>query len=155
MINIKPYWYLIWFLLLPAYAEAASQGVEKFEHYEVHYSIFNSSLLSPKIATHYGLTRGDDKALVNIVVLPNQATSTQSSALGIAVILSGSYRNLMQQGWPLNFQTITEGDAIYYLAEFDFDHREQLNFEVHVKSVTDQYANSLKFSHQLYQDSRQ
>ena len=74
----------------------------------IHFSTFNSSFLTPEVASAYGFVRGPDKALVNIAVTKAQ---TDSDHYGLPIDVSGSFRNLMQQQTLLEFVPIQEQNA--------------------------------------------
>lgn len=109
-------------LALPAVAERKHSVGE----YDVHYIAFNSGFLQPEIAAATGLVRSKTQGVMNISVL--------KSGKPAAAQVSGTMRNLLGQSYPLNFKQIKEGDeAIYYLAQFPFDSRETLRFNVNVQ----------------------
>lgn len=98
--------------------------------YIVHYSAFNASMLTPEVARHYGLVRSRQRAILNLSVQRRQPdgrhTPVMAQMEGRVSALGGSER-------PLDFQLVTEGPAIYYLAEFLIGNGEQLHFDVTVK----------------------
>lgn len=143
--------------LMATNALAKAQGHEQFEGYSVHFSVFNSSLLNPDIAEQYGFTRGERWGLVNIVIIPDRPADDDGSEFrfGKKVLIDGTFSNMLQQEWPLNFKEIREADAIYYIAPFKFDHRELLHFVVLIKAPEDRYSNTVKFSHSLFHNQPQ
>lgn len=109
-------------LALPAMAERKHSVGE----YDVHYIAFNSSFLQPDIAGAAGLVRSKTQGVVNVSVL--------KSGKPVAAQVSGSVKNLLGQDYPLTFKQLKEGDeAIYYLAQFPFESREVLRFNLNVK----------------------
>ena len=82
--------------------------------YEIFYSAFNTSFISPEVASAAGITRGKNKGLVNISAvryegnerIPVDLVSIEGFAWDLI------YRNL------LDFKPIIEPGAIYYLAPF-------------------------------------
>ncbi len=117
--------------------------------YIVHHSIFNSSFLTPEVASVYGLTRGRDRAIANVALT---RVENGVHSLGLPTRVSGEVRNLMQQSMPLEFIEIIEGDAAYYLAPFRFSDRETLHFhlQVRIPGLTD--AQDIKLTRTLYRD---
>ena len=109
-------------LALPAVAERKHSVGE----HDVHYSAFNSSLLQPDIAAAAGLVRSKSQGVVNVSVL--------KAGKPVAAQVSGSVKNLLGQDYPLTFKQLKEGDeAIYYLAQFPFESREVLRFNLNVR----------------------
>jgi hypothetical protein len=107
---------------LPALAERKHSVGE----YEVHYIAFNSGFLQPDIAAAAGLVRSKTQGVVNVSVL--------KTGKPVAAQVSGSVKNLLGQDYPLTFKQLKEGDeAIYYLAQFPFESRETLRFNLNVE----------------------
>ncbi|NVD05597.1 DUF4426 domain-containing protein [Vibrio sp. JPW-9-11-11] len=112
---------------------------------EVHYSAFNSTFLTAKVARSYQLKRNGYSAIINISVLDN----SQAGKPATTATLSGSARNLIGQTRELQFRQVKEGDAIYYLAEFPISDQEQLTFNLDVNAGI-KGAGTLKFSQKFY-----
>ena len=109
-------------LALPAVAERKHSVGE----HDVHYSAFNSSFLQPDIAAAAGLVRSKSQGVVNVSVL--------KAGKPVAAQVSGSVKNLLGQDYPLTFKQLMECDeAIYYLAQFPFESREVLRFNLNVR----------------------
>ncbi|AHL77206.1 homoserine acetyltransferase [Stutzerimonas stutzeri] len=109
-------------LALPAMAERKHSVGE----HDVHYIAFNSSFLQPDIAAAAGLVRSKTQGVVNVSVL--------KSGKPVAAQVGGSVKNLLGQDYPLTFKQLKEGDeAIYYLAQFPFESREVLRFNLNVQ----------------------
>ena len=109
-------------LALPALAERKHSVGE----HDVHYSAFNSSFLQPDIAAAAGLVRSKTQGVVNVSVL--------KAGKPVAAQVSGSVKNLLGQDYPLTFKQLKEGDeAIYYLAQFPFESREVLRFNLNLR----------------------
>lgn len=107
---------------LPALAER-KQSVGDID---VHYIAFNSGFLQPDIAAAAGLVRSKALGVVNVSVL--------KSGKPVAAQVSGAVKNLLGQDYPLTFKQLKEGDeAIYYLAQFPFESRETLRFNLNVQ----------------------
>jgi hypothetical protein len=122
---------------------------EKFGDYTIHYNVFNSSIIAPKVAEAYKLVRGRDKALVNI-----SFTKTENgiTTLGLPAVVLGTSTNLMQQAQKLKFIEIKEGDATYYLAPVAFENEELLHFSIQVQNTPDATPMEVKFDRTLYRD---
>jgi len=127
----------------------AEQFVED-DQYVVHYSAFNSSMLTPEVAKTYDLMRSRQRAIMNVSVqkkMPGGAApkSVMAQLVGYTGALGGSER-------PLDFKVVTEGDAIYYLAEFLIGNGEKLNFDIKVKPTPDHAPIAVNFSQEFFQD---
>lgn len=136
------------FLALSALPVQAEQFVEN-DQYQVYYSAFNSSMLTPEIAKAHDLMRSRQRAVMNISVLKKMPDGSKKSVMtqvsGFATALGGSER-------PLDFKMVTEGDAIYYLAEFLVGNGEKLNFDIKVKPTPESPEIKVTFSQEFFQD---
>lgn len=113
--------------------------------FEIHYNVFPSTFLTPKIATLYGFQRSQYSSLLNISVIDKR----HSSITGVPVIIEGSAKNLLGQPTSLVFQKIDEGDAIYYIAPIPHRNEETLTFDIHIK-YQNQLNTKLNFKKSLY-----
>jgi hypothetical protein len=125
---------------------ADDRPFREFGDYRVHYSAFNSAFLDPKIAAAYDIVRGGDRGLINIAVVPIGAVG------GRAAQVSGHVANIFAQRQELKFFEVREGDAVYYLAPFRFEHEDALTFSVTVKPAPDLPSYSLSFQRTFYRD---
>ncbi|WP_440054062.1 DUF4426 domain-containing protein [Pseudoalteromonas sp. T1lg65] len=113
--------------------------------WEVHYIAFPSTFIQPTIAKAYGLTRSGSKAIVNISVL---ADTPAKPALKAQV--TGTARNLLGKTVELEFKEVVEGDAVYYLAQLDFDNEDIFRFEIDITEK--QQTRKLVFQQKFYED---
>lgn len=121
---------------------AAAEQFQRFGDWQVHYIAFNTALLSPRIAERYGLVRGRSKGLVNI-----SAIGPQGKARRVSV--RGSFVNLLGQRTTLGFREVDDGQAVYYLAAFDYEDAETLRFEIDLELPGHGPA-QLRFQQPLY-----
>ncbi len=115
--------------------------------YELFYSLVPSTFLSDSIASAYGITRANNRMLVNVSLreqLAEGGTREQQARV------SGSYSDLIQKK-PLEFREVREQGAIYYLAEFRHGNRETLRFDIAV-TTPDGVSKSVTFTRTLYVD---
>lgn len=127
--------------------EAAEEFSRKaFEGYQVHYSAFNSSFISPAIASTYNIVRGKDRGLVNIAVVPEGVQGGRTAQV------AGHVTNIFAQQQQLEFYEVREGDVVYYLAPFKFDNEDSLTFAIRVQPQPDKPAQELKFQRKFYRD---
>ena len=66
--------------------------------------------------------------------------------------VTGETINLLSQRAPLEFATIREGDAIYYIAPIRYTDRDVLRFDLTV-SVPDRAPMKLEFQQTMYVES--
>lgn len=129
-------------LLLSGLA-AAEQKLE-FDGYELHYVVIPTRFLTAEVASRYQVVRGKGRALVNLSLLKD--------GKGVAAeVLTGSVKNLMSQQQALQFEKITEGDAIYYIAQLKHSDRDTLTFEVQL-TAPGVAPRTLSFRQKLYRD---
>jgi len=122
---------------------AAAERKQSFGELDVHYSAFNSGFLQPDIAAAAGLTRSKSQGVVNVAVLKTGQPTTAN--------VSGQVKNLLGQVHALTFKQVSEGKAIYYLAQFPFGQREMLKFTLNVQAG-DAAAQSFSFDQEFFPD---
>ncbi|MBD1559810.1 DUF4426 domain-containing protein [Vibrio sp. S9_S30] len=115
-------------LTLCLIAPVTAGQFKTIKNIEVHYSAFNTTFLTPKIARQYNLSRNGYSALLNISVLDDSKIGKPA----ITAQITGYAKNLLGQMRELTFREVKEGSAIYYLAEFPITHEETLTFTVEV-----------------------
>jgi len=120
-----------------------------FGQYTVHYIAVNSTFLTPEIAAQYKIVRSSRRAFLNIAVLRNNA---DGSTTPVAATVEGGKRNLMQQQGNIDFAEVREGEAIYYIGQFDFSNAEIVRFAVDVTPAGESKAQAIEWSTQLYAD---
>lgn len=132
--------------LIPTLA-SAEQKVD-FGDYQVHYNAFASSFLKPDIARQYELQRSRALGVVNISVLHK----TPAGMVPVAAQVEGGMLNNVRQRFLLPFHRVTEGKAIYSLAQFQYSDGEMLIFEISVLPEGQQQALPIRFSQQLFSE---
>ncbi|MBB3048769.1 hypothetical protein FHR99_003043 [Litorivivens lipolytica] len=125
---------------------AQAEQKQRFGNYDVHYSIVNTTFLKPDVAKAYGITRGDDRFILNISVRELQA---DGSDVARKSEVSGTVFNLIHRK-SLDFQEIDERDAIYYIAQFTADNKEMLDFTLSIKPDSSARSYKLQFNKKLY-----
>ena len=136
---------LLLILGLGASLNAQAQQSERFGPYELHYSVVNTTFLTPEIAAQYGIVRGEKRAILNLAVREHINSGTESKAIQ----LKGRTWDLIQNQ-DFTFQEVREGPAIYYIAPFKFINREWRFFEVYFRPEGADETYTFKFKHQLY-----
>lgn len=145
-ISLTPFAFLLLMACHTARADEQTFG-DSFRNYTVHYIAVNSTFLTPEIAEQYAIARAERRAFLNISVLRNEANG---STTPVTAVLTGGKSNLMQQSSEIAFTEIREGDAIYYIGQFDFSNAELLRFTVEVQPEALGPAHEIKWETQLY-----
>ena len=131
------------FLSINTVIASDSASVKRFGDYVIHYSPFNSTFVTPRIAKSYALTRDKRTGLVNIAV--------HYKGKPVKAQVKGEAANLLQQKEPLTFRLIEEGEAVYYLAPFRFINEELLQFTVTVTPEQGGGPMTVRFSRAFYE----
>lgn len=126
-------------LALPALAERKVS----FGDLDVHYSVFNSSFLQPDVASATGIVRSKTQGVLNVAVL--------KAGKGGTAKVSGTVTDLLGKATALSFKEVTDGGAVYYLAQFPLEQQEVLRFALQVQ-VGDGAANSFDFTQEVFPD---
>lgn len=133
------------FNLEVAYANNDEQ-VESFNDYDVHYSVFNTSFLTPEVAKAYGITRSKELALVNIAVRKRKSADTTTA---VSAMVKGNVRDLIRKT-PLEFKEVREHDAVYYLSSTKIDNKQTVYFTISVQPDPNISPYTFEFSKKLY-----
>ena len=122
-INVMAFLLLVAATALPA----AAQQSQEFGDYEVHYNTLNTNMLSPEIASVYGIQRAGTQAMLNITVLQKaEREPVEARVTATATNLTGQRRDI-------ELRQISDQGAIYYIGQFRIHNEETLNFNVQVK----------------------
>jgi len=122
-----------------------AEQMQAFGDWEVHYSLFPTEFLNPQIASQYQVTRGRDRALLNISVLDVNDNPVRAE-------VAGTMTNLLSQQQSLAFREILEGVAVYYLAPVRHTDREVLRFRITIRPPGDG-EKVLTFQQTMYWDN--
>lgn len=122
-----------------------AEQMQAFGDWKVHYSLFQTEFLNPQIASQYQVTRGRDRALLNISVLDVNDNPVRAE-------VAGTMTNLLSQQQSLAFREILEGVAVYYLAPVRHTDRELLRFRITIRSPGDG-EKVLTFQQSMYWDN--
>lgn len=121
---------------------SVAEQMQRFGQYELHYIVIPTTMLKPEIAAEYDISRGKDRALVNVSVLNREKKAVNAT-------ITGDSQNLLGQLQDLDFKQVTEGDAIYYLAEIRFADQEVHRIKIEA-TAPDGKSTLLKFNQKLY-----
>ena len=124
---------------------AAGQQSERFDQFELHYSIVYSTFLTPQIAAEFGIPRGKDKAMLTLSVRDAEASDVEGRPMRI----EGRTWDLITGG-DMTIKEVREGRATYYLIPFEFLDREYRFFEFDFTPEGSDQTYSYKFKTQLW-----
>lgn len=127
--------------------QANAEQFKAFDNYEVHFSAFNSTFLTPDVAQGYAIQRSKVRGLVNVAVLDK---SNQKAPITAQV--RGEITNLVGQVQTLAFKQVREGKAVYYITEFRFTDDEILSFDLQVQPDPNKPAYTVQFKQHFYVD---
>lgn len=128
---------------------AQADQIKAFGNYEVKYSVINSLLVDPELATRHGIMRSKDLAVVNIAIHNPQHKTAQTKTH--KAIIKGRSSDLIHSA-DLDFTEINEGDSTYYMAELRFHHKELRTFSIKIQPDPKIAPYTLKFYKTLYSE---
>lgn len=141
------------FLLLALSAMAASTAVadqkEDVGPYEIHYSVIPSGFLTPEVAQSYNITRSKAIGVLNISILEKLEDGGTKPVAGT---VEGRLINDIRQERALNFRRIDEGDAIYYLSQFQFGEGERLEYRATIRPRGHDRSYPIRFNQGLFNE---
>lgn len=124
-----------------------AENSKEFGDYVVHYNAFRSDTISPEVAKQYGLARANNRVLINIAVLKKVMNTTGKPT---SSKVTGHASNLTGQLKQLEFKEITEGNAIYYLAETKISDGEFLKFDLKIIPEGETRAARIHFNKRFF-----
>ncbi|MGB0938401.1 MAG: DUF4426 domain-containing protein [Colwellia sp.] len=125
---------------------AFAENMQKLSNWDVHYIALDSTFITPEVAKAYQISRSRYNALVNISVLDNSKAGKPAKHVSII----GTAKNNLGQFKTLEFSEVTEGDAIYYLAQVAVNNEETVHFSLEISDGTK--TQTLKFYQKFYID---
>jgi len=139
----------IFFILILSLISVNSfaENSKEFGNYVVHYNAFRSDTISPEVAKQYNLARANNRVLINIAVLEKVMNTTGKPT---SSTVTGHASNLTGQLKKLKFKEITEGNAIYYLAETKISDGEFLKFDIKISPEGETKAMRLRFDKRFF-----
>ena len=117
-----------------------------FGDYDVHYSVVNTTFITPDVARAYNITRGKNRAFLNISI---RKLNKDGSDKEQRAIISGKTSDMIHST-ALSFNEIIEQGAIYYIAEFEFYDKDVRRFDIKVQPDPNIEPYTLTFSQKIY-----
>lgn len=108
-------------------ASLTAQQSRAFGAWEVHYNTLNTNMLSPDVASVYGIQRAGTQAMLNVTVLERE------SGEAVEASVEATATNLTGQRREIELRQINDQGAIYYIGQFRIHDEETLNFDVRVQ----------------------
>lgn len=134
---------LMYFIAL---ANANAENMKKLGSMNVHYIAIGSTFLTPEIAKLHDIKRSRYNGLINISVLDNSKQGMPAKRVSI----TGKAKNNVGQSKIIEFQEVTEGSSIYYLAQVRYDNEETIHFDLTINDGIE--IQHLTFSQKFYVD---
>ncbi len=133
-------------LTLSQFSNGQDNTSIELDNHIIYYNVFNSTLIPADIARIHKLVRGKDRVYVNV------AAVKKTGGHGIAAKVTGWHRNLMQQKFPLEFITIDEASATYYLAPIRINNEDILHIDLQVQLEGESNIAEFTVTKKLYRD---
>jgi len=131
-------------LVLSLSFKADAEQKKQLGSWDVHYIAFPAPLLTPEIAQQYKLQRSKYNGVINISVLDTESKQAQQ------VTISGIAKDLQGRQRTLEFTEVTEGSAVYYLAQLPFRHEQRFTFTISISNSSE--TQQLMFDQTFYVD---
>ncbi|KXJ42829.1 MULTISPECIES: DUF4426 domain-containing protein [Marinobacter] len=120
-----------------------------FGEFEVHWSVFPSTFLAPEIARENNLNRSRGIGIVNISIM----RETEDGGLEpVSGQVEGKVMNDIQQARFLAFRRIQEGNAVYFIAEYQYSNAELMTFQITTRPTGARQDLPIRFTHTLFND---
>ena len=129
-----------------AQAQADSKD---FGEYTVSWSLLPTTFLTPEIAKENNLQRSKSIGIVNVAIMQTNADGALSPVAGQ---VEGRVTNDIRQVRFLAFSRIQKGDAVYFIAEYQYGTAELLTFNVTARPTGHDQELPVRFSQALFND---
>jgi len=130
-------------------AVQAQAGEKDFGDYQVNWSVFPSTFLDPEVATPHKLQRSKGIGIVNISIM---AENEHGQPAPVGGQVEGQVSNDIQQVNFLAFRRIQEGDAVYFIAQYQYRSGDLMTFNITARPTGHQQDLPVRFSHTLFND---
>jgi len=127
----------------------AQAGQKDFGEYQVLWSVFPSTFLAPEVAQANNLQRSQGIGIVNISIMKENENGEFKPVSGQ---VEGSISNDIQQTTFLAFRRIQEGDAVYFIAQYQYLSGGLMTFSITARPTGHDDDLPVRFSHTLFND---
>ena len=124
-------------------------GSKEFGEFQVHWSVFPSTFLSPEVARDNDLNRSRSIGVVNISIMRETGDGGLQPVSGQ---VEGKALNDVQQSKFLGFRRVKEGDAVYFIAEYQYSNAELMTFQITARPTGSKQDLPIRFSQTLFND---
>lgn len=138
---------LLLLLLLPP--ATLADNSTKAADYTIHHNAIPTAILTPEIASTYGIVRSKYRGILNVSVIQEVPGTTGRP---VSAQIEAQASNLLGQISNLKLREIREGDAIYYIGEFPIVDRETLRFSLQVTPSGRETPIAAELSQQFFID---
>lgn len=128
-------------------AEVTRGSAEVFGEHVVHFSAQPTTMLTPEVARAYGITRSENRAMLNVAVLRMDETA---GGTPVSATVTVEASNLLGQGKNIDMRETRDGESIYYIGEFTVSNEEIVNFDIVVRPEGSDAAHELNFKQQFF-----
>jgi hypothetical protein len=112
----------------------------------IHYNTVTTDFFDPHIAKLYGIKRSKNRALLTVTVLKKHMGL---ASLPVKANIQATAVNLSNQITDLKMREITDGGAIYYIAEFPVSNKETFDFTLNIE-IENSESHTVKFRNQFF-----
>lgn len=134
--------------LLPLTAVRGENSTSS-DGYTIHHNAINTTMLSPDIASRYGIQRSKYRAMLNVAVIQEVAGTTGTP---VSAKVDVEAANLLGMAKAITLREVREGPAIYYIGEFSIIDGEIVRFNLKVAPEGAGCTLSAKMHEQFYVD---
>lgn len=119
----------IFLLCLISISFPARAEMQKFGDVEINYNVVTTDTLAPKVARAYGILRSKNRLLLTVVITrPDEGGLPRP----VSADVTAQSVNMIQQQRPIKMRSINEGEAIYYIGDFDFTSPDFMRFTLNI-----------------------
>lgn len=126
----------------------AQPHVDEFDGYIVRSSVIPADRLPPATAQRHGVSRSDERRVLNVSVRPQSDPLAPPIPAKVSVIKE----NLLGQREAVAMREVVENDAVTYLGAFDAEPRQTLRFEIRVQPEGTLAVHTQTFEERFYGD---
>jgi hypothetical protein len=135
-------------VLLVLSANLAMAETRQIGDIELHYSVVISTFVDPEVAGRYNIVRAKDRAFLNLAL---RRALPDGSDVAVTAKFEGRTWDLFQNQF-LSFREIREGEAIYYIADFEFSNGEIRFFDITLLPEGATTSEQFRFQKKVYEN---